>query len=158
MDVRHFSTWLDDTPAGRVYAATHGGRGPALARYQAEASAEMSRLRDAARDYEQAYPEPSPADVLPDGDDDVSGTLARYDNAMHARHKAHVEQMRYGPAVRLETGPSMAGSTADIAAALRRQHPLWGVEAGAESHDRAVKMGTPDRQSPGGIAWEDVNG
>ena len=155
MDIRDFHAWLDDTPGGRAYACTHGGRHAALAMHKSEAANELNRLRDATRDHDMSYPEPEPGYLA---GDDSGRALALYQSAMDRRRKAHTEQLRYGPGVRKESGANLAGSTAEIAAQLRRENPMWNVETGSEPRDRSVRQGTPDRGSPGGIAWADVGG
>jgi hypothetical protein len=155
MDIRHFTTWLLDTPAGRVYAATHGGRAMALANYQAEAAAELKRLRDAARDHDQEYPEPEPG-YLPGGDDGAAAALALYESAMAQRRKAHTEQLRYGPLVRNETGPSMAAESAGVVAMLQRENPRWRLAVTPETPELMVRKADTFDPRTGEPIWEDV--
>ena len=42
MDIRHFSQWLDDTPGGRAYAASHGGRHETIDMHKSEAANELN--------------------------------------------------------------------------------------------------------------------
>lgn len=139
MSAQEFAWWLD-TPAGKFYAAEHGGRATALASYQAEGAAEQERLRDAIREREMTYP------------DGINGD----------RRRDVIEHLRHTPDVRPDAGTTIAVQTCEeLARRLRREDPQFAIGISPAPRETQVKIAgtddiTLDADGNPHITWTDV--